>query len=393
MTQLVGAPPRPAATDIVHASSIAEVQSAVRSAAASAAPVRIAGAGTWLGAGRPVATPLTVSVRPLAGIVEYVPGDLTITAWAGTSLDELDRVIAEHGQWLALDPFGTRAGTLGATVATASYGPLAASFGTPRDVVLGVQCVTGDGEVVQGGARVVKHVAGFDLVRLMTGAWGTLGVITALTLRLRARAPVDSTFAVALGSAPLREWFVAYRAASVSPLAAELLSATTAGSLGFAPETVALIRVSGNDEAVAAQELALRELGSMRDVPAHIWHTFGETDPALPAAAVRFSQRSAQLPDVWEHAEEVAAALATARVHATLDRGVARVVFPAIGAADLAERLARPARVPCACVCEALPAELWPRVAPSAADTPLARRVRDAFDPERRLNPGILGEA
>jgi glycolate oxidase FAD binding subunit len=81
-------------------------------------------------------------------------------------------------QWLALDAFGSPEGTLGATVATASAGPLAHAFGTPRDNVLGLEFVTGEGEVVRGGGRVVKNVAGFDLVRLLTGAWGTLGAIT-----------------------------------------------------------------------------------------------------------------------------------------------------------------------------------------------------------------------
>jgi glycolate oxidase FAD binding subunit len=392
MNRLAGAPPRPPATGTIEAASTAEVQHAVRSAAARGATLRIAGSGTWLRAGRPVSAAMTLSIRSLSGIVEYVPGDLTITAWAGTTLAELDRVTAEHGQWIALDPPGSRSGTLGATVATASAGPLATSFGTPRDVVLGVQAVTGDGDIIHGGARVVKHVAGFDLVRLMTGAWGTLGVVTMLTLRLRARAPVDATFAVAPGAASLREWFPAYRAASVAPLAAELLHDATAASLGLEPQPLVLVRVSGNDEAIAAQEQALRDLGALRQVSSDIWQTLAALDPAAPAAALRVSQRPGHVADVWEHATALAQGVAGARVQATLDRGVARVVLPGIASADLLARLDRPGPVACTRVFETLPAELWGRLVPSAAASVLSRRIRRAFDPESRLNPGLLGE-
>ncbi len=390
MTQVAHPASASAAGTVTHAASSAQVQEAVRDAAARGDVLRVVGAGTWLHAGRPVRAASSLSVRALAGVVEYVPGDLTITAWAGTTLEDLDRVTAEHGQWLALDPFGLREGTLGATVATGSLGPLAASFGTPRDVVLGLQCVTGDGEIVHGGARVVKHVAGYDLVRLMTGAWGTLGVLTMLTLRLRARAPVDATYAVSV-AAPLREWIPAYRAASVAPLATELLNGATAAALGVSNGTTALVRVSGNDEAVAAQEKALAQLGSVRPVSNDTWAALARRDPARPTAALRLSHRAARVADVWELATALARDVPDAVVHATLDRGIARVVLPRISEADLMTRLRPPTE--CARVCEVLPASLWQELAPSAVSDPLSQRVRAAFDPERRLNPGILGEA
>ena len=160
---------------------------AIRDAAADRVPVRIVGCGMWLDAGHPVQAARTVSVAAETGVVEYTPGDLTITVRAGTTLGEIDDVLATHQQWLPCDPMGGKTGSIGATVATCSYGPLAALFGTPRDQVLGMTVVTGTGEVLQAGGRVVKNVAGFDLTRLMTGAWGTFGVITQVTLRVRAR--------------------------------------------------------------------------------------------------------------------------------------------------------------------------------------------------------------
>lgn len=377
----------------VAAASTAEVQSLVRGVAERGGALRIAGAGTWLHSGRPVAAVTTLSLQPLAGIVEYVPGDLTITAWAGTSLAELDQATAEHGQWLALDPLGARTGTLGATVATASCGPLAASFGTPRDVVLGVQCVTGDGDVVHGGARVVKHVAGFDLVRLVTGAWGTLGVLTMLTLRLRARAPVDATFAVRVGASAVRDWVAQYRNASVSALAAELLSGPTAFALGIGSEVVALVRLSGNEEAVAAQERALCNLGEVRPIDGGVWAALSAADPHDPTVALRLSHRSAHIGQVWEAALDLARDIPDSTVHATLDRGVARVVLPHIAEHELVARLARRAGFTCTRVFEVLPEQLWSRLAPCAVADPLSTRIRAAFDPDHRLNPGILGEA
>jgi FAD/FMN-containing dehydrogenase len=144
---------------------------------------------------------------------------------------------------------------------------------------------------------------------------------------------------------------------------------------------------------VAAQEAALRDLGAVRPVPADVWQRFADTDPPEPVTAVRISQRVARMAEVWEEALGFARDLPNARVHATLDRGVARVVLPEISEDDLEHRVAEQAQRAATCVFEVLPAGLWSRLAPSGVVDPLSRRVRAAFDPERRLNPGILGDA
>src|SRR3954465_15870075 len=161
-------------------------------------PLRIVGAGTWKDAAPADATN-EVSTRGLDQVIEYVPGDLTITIGAGMTLSKIETVTAEHGQWLTLDPYGSPDGTIGATVATASSGPLATGLGQPRDLVLGVEAVMGMGSVVRAGGRVVKNVAGFDITRLLTGSRGTIGVITEVSLRLRARPAADETIAIAIG--------------------------------------------------------------------------------------------------------------------------------------------------------------------------------------------------
>src|ERR671914_506219 len=110
-----------------------DVRDAVRDASAAGTSLRIVGSGTWLGAGRPVHAARTLSVTNLTGVVHYEPGDFTLTARAGTTLEELASLTLPNRQFLALDPFGDLEGTLGATVATGASGPMAYAFGGPRD--------------------------------------------------------------------------------------------------------------------------------------------------------------------------------------------------------------------------------------------------------------------
>ncbi|MGI8766972.1 MAG: FAD-binding oxidoreductase [Gemmatimonadaceae bacterium] len=167
--------------------SDAEIAEVIRDAVDAGDSLRLVGRGTWLDAGSPVTATRRLVLADDSGVVAYTPGDLTITVRAGSTIGEISDTLRSHDQWLALDPAGGPDGSIGATVATCSYGPSAALFGTPRDQVLGMTVVTGSGDVIKPGGRVVKNVAGFDLTRLMIGAWGTLGVITQVTLRVRSR--------------------------------------------------------------------------------------------------------------------------------------------------------------------------------------------------------------
>jgi glycolate oxidase FAD binding subunit len=139
----LGAPSRPSDT--------AAVRDVVRRAIDSGTKLRVIGRGTWLDAGRPVAGDAEpVALDALAGIVDYIPGDLTLTARAGTTLAEIAAVTRPNGQWLALAPWGGDGGSLGATAATASAGPVSGAFGTPRDAVIGLEVVAGTGDVIRG---------------------------------------------------------------------------------------------------------------------------------------------------------------------------------------------------------------------------------------------------
>jgi len=152
------------------------------------------GKGTWLRSGQPPeSVDVVISTTRLDRVLAYEPDDLFITAEAGIGLDLLSRRALDGRQWLPLDPPGAMRGSLGGTVSTGSAGPLQAGFGTPRDHVLGATLVTGDGRLLRLGGKVVKNVAGFDLLKLALGSWGTLGVITSVTTRLHPVPDLDRT--------------------------------------------------------------------------------------------------------------------------------------------------------------------------------------------------------
>jgi glycolate oxidase FAD binding subunit len=383
----------------------AAVAEAVREAHARRTPLRIVGAGRWLDAGRLVRADSTLSVAPLAGIVEYVPGDLTLTAGAGTTLSDIARATAAHRQWLTLDPYGDDAGTIGATVATGSAGPLATGFGTPRDIVLGLEFVTGTGAVVRAGGRVVKNVAGFDLVRLVAGAWGTLGVITEVTVRLRARPEVEATLAIAVDATAEypRELAARLTALPFTPYAAELVNAVMARRLGLEPRLWLVVRVGGSEDAVRAQRAALSVLGEMRDAPDSAWATLRDAEPP-GAACLRLSRRPSRFADTWADATRLVQVFPDALVHGAPSRGVVRCIVPDVSTArdggrgharvGVEERLARALTPPFdgTRVFERVPGSIWRSFSPSAVTDRLSQGVKAAYDPNCILNPGILGD-
>lgn len=368
----------------------------IASAHATRTPLRPRGAGTWLTAQRPISGDV-LDVSTHTGIVEYVPGDLTITARAGTSLRELRDVTAAEGQWLALEPFGEPIGTIGATVATASDGPLAPTFGRVRDLVLGLEVITGTGEVTRAGGRVVKNVAGFDLVRLHVGAWGTLGVITEVTMRLRARPEVDETYVVTGDPrATLEAWLAPLASLSLAPMALELINAPFAQLLGLSAGTTLLIRLGGNADRVAAQRRALDALGDVVRAPDDLFARLAaSTTPSMIAA--RVSHERTRMFDTWRHVSTACTRHQAWRplLSASLARGLVRVMLPPPDAApqvtdwgEFTRTLAPPGAHT---AWEQLPADAWRHVPSAVVDT-LSTRLRAALDPAHVLNRGLLGE-
>jgi glycolate oxidase FAD binding subunit len=372
------------------------VAATIRDARAARTSLRIVGAGTWLDAGRPVHADATLPLSSLRGVTQYEPGDFTLTVRAGTPLGEIADIVRREGQWLTLQPFGSSEGTIGATIATSSWGPLASAYGTPRDHLLGCEIVTGVGEVVRAGGRVVKNVAGFDLARLMTGAWGTLGVLTEVTVRLRARPEVDRTVAVALEGTDERacddaaRWL---RTTPYRPLAAELCSAVMSSRIGLERRALLLVRLGGNEAFVRSAQSDVAELGTTAELDSAIWDRLRTSEPE-GAAVVRLGTLPAELGALWAPASRAVASRGGAS-HATISRGVVRCILPSARSSEDAESLRaimKELQAPGSRVAERLPHQLWQDV-PSDVGDPLSRGIRQTFDPDRVLNPGILGPA
>lgn len=370
-----------------------DVADAIRVAAARGTPLRIRAGGGWLDAGRPIAPATDIlDVRALQGIVEYTPGDLTITVRGATTLAEIDEATRAHGQWLPLDPFGAPTDTVGATLATASYGPLAASQGLPRDLALGVEFVDGRGVVVRGGGRVVKNVAGFDLVRLTIGAWGTLGVITEATLRLRARPAHVATLALPAPrtAQALATLLHTLRGAALTALACELVDAALAHRLGagHGDDDVVLVRLAGNPAGLSAQRALLTSLGAgprAVECPDELWTAVRR---AIPAGhyTLRCSRRPSALAELWHECARLAPPNHALR-HASVERGVVRLAIApdaSLALATIVPEIARSATV----VGERLDAHSW-SLLPDPHAGRLAAGIRRTFDPDTLLNPTL----
>src|SRR5512132_1907636 len=185
-------PERPSPS-VVEDPALARLQERVRAAAADRTPLRIRGGGTKDFYGESLAGDL-LDVSDCCGIVAYAPGELVVTARAGTQLVELERELDAQGQMLAFEPPRHGEGaTLGGVIATGFSGPRRPHAGAARDFVLGVRIVDGTGEALAFGGQVIKNVAGFDVSRLMTGALGTLGVLAEISLKTLPRPRMETT--------------------------------------------------------------------------------------------------------------------------------------------------------------------------------------------------------
>ncbi|MCT9811339.1 glycolate oxidase subunit GlcE [Acidovorax sp. Be4] len=191
-------------------SALRQITERVRAALADQTPLRLRGGGSKDFHAPALAGEL-LDTRPLLGVVSYEPSELVVTARAGTSLAELQALLAEHGQCLPFDPphFSTGVAdgaTVGGAVAAGLSGPARASVGAVRDYVLGVEILNGRAELLRFGGQVMKNVAGYDVSRLMAGSWGTLGLITEMSLKVLPVAPGEATLRFDCTQAQALQW-------------------------------------------------------------------------------------------------------------------------------------------------------------------------------------------
>lgn len=258
-------------SQLLEPATPAEVADILRDAADRRVRVMPVGSGTE--APPAAAAEVVLSTRRLSGIEIYEPADLTFTAGAGTTLGTLDEALGANGQFLPFDPPGGPARTLGGVVATGWGGPLGSGYGFVRDQVLGITLVTGDGRILRLGGRVMKNVAGFDLVRLAVGSRGSLGVVVSASLRVFPRPAVDRLVVM---EGDLETLLAAARAVRTTPRvpASAVLVRPEAGATARL-----VLRLQGSDPVVDADQAVFQAA-----VPGAVSAVAGGTSGRLVAA-------------------------------------------------------------------------------------------------------------
>lgn len=251
--------------DRIEPASEAEIAEVVASARGKRR-LRIEGNGTKSGWCGPTNDADRMATARLTGTVFYEPEELVLAVRPGTPVAEVTGMLRQSGQALAFDPpdfgplwgAGTERGTIGGAVAANLAGPRRWKAGAARDHLLGLRMVNGLGEVHRAGSRVMKNVTGFDLPKLFAGSFGSLGVMTELTLKVLPRAETERS--LALATSDLEEGCAALRAAVASPFepsGAAFLPIEAARDAGLSGST-ALLRMEGTELSIRWRIAALR---------------------------------------------------------------------------------------------------------------------------------------
>lgn len=290
---------------VVEPRSAAEAAAVLKLAAENEWRVECAGAGTQAYGNRRTRVDVVISTRALTRVVEYEAADLVMGVEAGLPLGKIAEETRRHAQFFAQDPAANERSTVGGVLATARSGPLRFSQGTPRDHVLGLQLVTGDGRVLELGGRVVKNVAGYDLVRLAIGSAGTLGLITQAYLRLKPLPQRDETMAIrAAAVEPLLELTRFIVAEKLEAAAVELLAP------GAQAEWMLIVRLAANEEAVADARARVAgegmRLGAVAESASdRVWEELANGE-LQATTIVRLADLPARLPVTLQQARKLA---------------------------------------------------------------------------------------
>ncbi len=286
-----------------------DVEQVVRSALASEQPLEIVGHGSKRLVGQPMATNALLDLSALNAVTSYEPSELIITVQAGAPLADVCSLINSRNQHLAFEPVNTarllgtaEIGTIGGMIGAGLAGPRRIKAGSVRDHLLGAHAVSGFGDSFKAGGKVVKNVTGYDLCKLLAGSWGTLAVMTEVTLKVMPRPESECTLVLrglddfaanramttALGS-PFD-----VSAAAHLPTAALATASGGLGDLGSERQAVTLLRLEGIAISVAHRaaglNAALASFGAAEMVAdaasAEVWAAIRDVQPFEAAGPV-----------------------------------------------------------------------------------------------------------
>jgi glycolate oxidase FAD binding subunit len=368
-------------------STFEDAAAALATATEEGRTVRIVGAGTKLAWGSSEATAdIELHTTALDEVVAHDAGDLTATLQAGVPLELAQRTFAAAGQMLALDPpLGVDPGpTIGGVIATGDAGPLRHRYGAPRDLVIGATVALSDGSIAQTGGKVIKNVAGYDLAKLFSGAFGTLGLILSVNVRLH---PLHETSVTALGAAADPAVLGAAAVALAgAPLEFEALDVAWKRGRGGL-----LARCAGREATRRAHRAArlMREAGltevDVTDEDGRLWERQRAGQRSADQALLRVAALPTELADVVRAAEACDGTL--------VGRAALGASFVEL-APEAAERMRSTLPPSARAVLLDAPAALrtggesW--AAQEGPELELMRRVKVRFDPARTCNPGLF---
>jgi glycolate oxidase FAD binding subunit len=396
-----------------------DVEAAVQWALAEQKTLEVVGLGSKRAIGRPSQSDVTLQLSGLSGITLYEPEELVLSARAGTPLAEIDALVEAHGQQLAFEPAdycpllggGNGVATIGGVIATNLSGPRRIKAGAARDHFLGLTAVSGRGETFKSGGRVVKNVTGYDLCKLIAGSWGTLAVMTEVTLKVLPRPETTETVLLigledaAAGQAMTAAMGSACDVSGAAHLPAGVAARMPAPAIASARRAVTALRLEGFAPSVAHRrkllESLLKPLGTLGHLGDRdsitLWHAVRDVAPfagsggdgdrlvwrlsATPSCGVEIgasiaAQTGAELLYDW------AGGLVWIALPPRADAGVSivRSVLAARGGGH-ATLIRAPA---------ALRAAVDVFQPQEPVEAALTRRIKDGFDPRGALNAGRM---
>jgi len=402
-------------TETLRPENAEAVRAALVEANAAGTPLEVRGAGTKRAIGRPVQARATLALDGLSGVLSYEPAELVLTALAGTPLAEIEAALAEQRQCLAFEPadYGALLGqspggqTLGGVIACNLSGPRRLKAGAARDHFLGFKAVSGRGEAFKAGGHVVKNVTGYDLSKLLAGSWGTLAVMTEVTVKVlpapeKARtvlvfgldeAAAMAALAAALGSA--------HEVSGAAHLPARIAARSAVPYVRDAGASVTALRVEGPGpsaehrcaalRALLGAKAAVEELHSMNSRT--LWAEIRDAT-LIAAPAERLVWRLSVPPAAGARVGARLAAALGAELYYDWAGGLIWLAVPPTADAGAASIRAAVAETGGHATLIRAPYDLraasevtQPQPAALAA---LAQRLKEAFDPAGILNPGRL---